>query len=231
MSLSQKLALAGGAGAALAGLSAEAVPIQSPTVPISPPANGYANWDVDGDGTTDFRLARSSSGPSATMDGNLNPNNRVIALTRTQFPFDNIAKLASGFAVGASPVAGFNFNPRSSIEMTADGSVDADAQRGGWATGDIGFFGFRFSNTSGLHFGWAELSLHGGETGYTILRSYYNDIAGASINVGDTGAAPVPEIDPASAGSVLSLVMGSLAMLERRRSRRAAGAYATTVSA
>ena len=30
---------------------------------------------------------------------------------------------------------------------------------------------------------------------------------------------PVPEIDPASFGSVLTLVLGSLALLERRKSR------------
>ena len=44
--------------------------------------------------------------------------------------------------------------------------------------------------------------------------------------------AAVPEIDPASAGSVLSLVMGSLAMLERRRLRRLKAAEGdATVSA
>jgi hypothetical protein len=32
------------------------------------------------------------------------------------------------------------------------------------------------------------------------------------------GPSPIPEIDPGSAGSVLALVMGSLALLERRRS-------------
>ena len=35
---------------------------------------------------------------------------------------------------------------------------------------------------------------------------------------GTSHAAPVPEIDPGSAGSVLALVMGSLALLERRKS-------------
>lgn len=66
--------------------------------------------------------------------------------------------------------------------------------------------------------------------GYTLTEAYYESTPGASINVGDRGTA-VPEIDPASAGSVMSLVIGSLAMLERRRKLRAADASPTTVSA
>jgi len=34
---------------------------------------------------------------------------------------------------------------------------------------------------------------------------------------GTSYAAPVPEIDPGSFGSVLAVVMGSLALLERRK--------------
>jgi hypothetical protein len=70
--------------------------------------------------------------------------------------------------------------------------------------------------------------------GFTLTEAYYNTTPNTSIQVGDTGGSPssVPEIDPASAGSVLSLVMGSLAMLERRRLRRAKAAEGdATVSA
>jgi len=60
LSFAQKLALAGGAGAAFTGIapqSAEATPIQSTTLPLSPPATaGTTSWDIDGDGTEDFRL-------------------------------------------------------------------------------------------------------------------------------------------------------------------------------
>jgi hypothetical protein len=61
--------------------------------------------------------------------------------------------------------------------------------------------------------------------GFTFLQAYYNDVAGAPIAVGH-----VPEIDPAAAGSVFSLVMGSLAMLERRRKRRETAPSASTAS-
>jgi len=63
--------------------------------------------------------------------------------------------------------------------------------------------------------------------GYTFTEAYSIDTPDASIKVGNTGAASVPEIDPASAGSVLSLVMGSLALVERRRLRRAKAAEGT----
>jgi len=101
--------------------------------------------------------------------------------------------------------------------------------------GDIGYFGFKFTNASGVHYGWGQINIHGGTggfvygQGFTFTEAYYNSVAGAPITVGDRGT-PVPEIDPASAGSVMSLVMGSLAMLERRRMRRAADASPTTVS-
>ena len=106
--------------------------------------------------------------------------------------------------------------------------------------GDIGYFGFKFTTASGVHYGGGQINIHGGTggfvygQGFTFTEAYYNDTVGASIQVGDTGGSPssVPEIDPASAGSVLSLVMGSLAMLERRRLRRAKAAEGdATVSA
>ena len=102
--------------------------------------------------------------------------------------------------------------------------------------GDIGYFGFKFTIGSGVHYGWGTINFHGvtggfvqGQ-GFTLTEAYYNGVAGAPIAVGDRGTA-VPEIDPASAGSVMSLVIGSLAMLERRRKLRAADASPTTVSA
>jgi hypothetical protein len=81
---------------------------------------------------------------------------------------------------------------------------------------------------------WGQMLITGipQGSGFTLTSAYYNDTPDASIKVGDTGAASVPEIDPASAGSVLSLVMGSLAMLERRRLRRSKAAESNaTVSA
>ena len=120
--------------------------------------------------------------------------------------------------------------------MTCIGSTGVDAQAQGWAIGDIGYFGFKFTIGSGVHYGWGQVNIHGEAEGFlvgqgfTFTEAYYNSVAGAPIAVGDRGTA-VPEIDPASAGSVMSLVIGSLAILERRRKLRAADASPTTVSA
>jgi hypothetical protein len=117
------------------------------------------------------------------------------------------------------------------IRGAIGGDVGGDVGEQGWAIGNTGYFGFKFFNASGVHYGWGQASFTGTQGhGFTFTEAYYSSTPDASITVGDRGTA-VPEIDPASAGSVLSLVMGSLAMLERRRMRRAADASATTVSA
>lgn len=238
MSLSQKLALAGGAGAAIAGVaapqSADAVPIQSTTLPLSPPATGDSTlpWDVDGDGTPDFQLNNYSTTASLTE---LGPARFVAPVSISNGGF---AKLTAGFNVGATMTGGFKFfnSVQTGISITYTGAIGQDASEQGWTLGDIGYFGFKFTNLSGVHYGWGQINIHGATggfvlgQGFTLTEAYYNGITGAPIAVGDRGTA-VPEIDPASAGSVMSLVIGSLAMLERRRKLRAADASPTTVSA
>ena len=239
LSLSQKLAVASGAAAAFAGVAApqvaEAGIVQSTTLTKSPPASdGYGYWDVDGDGTDDFRLenVRGSQANLTQLGGEF-----VSPASRENQGF---AKLNTGFNVGGSLAAGYKFFSGNPVvnSMTSYGGIDPVAGAQGWAIGNTGYFGFKFSNTSGVHYGWGQINIHGATggfvqgQGYTLTEAYYNDTPDASIKVGDTGAASVPEIDPASAGSVLSLVMGSLAMLERRRLRRAKAAEGdATVSA
>jgi hypothetical protein len=245
LSLSQKLAVASGAAAAIAGVaapqSAEAGIVQSTTLPMSPPASSGSNfWDVDGDGTNDFELSHSStSGSRFASLTELGPARFVSPASRSN---DGFAKLNAGFNVGGSMTAGYKFFSiaQAGISITSSGAIGGDAGAQGWAIGDIGYFGFKFSNGSGVHYGWGQINIHGVTEGfvqgqgYTLTQAYYNSTPDASIQVGDTGGSPssVPEIDPASAGSVLSLVMGSLAMLERRRLRRAKAAEGdATVSA
>jgi hypothetical protein len=235
LSLSQKLAVASGAAAAFAGVaspqSAEAGIVQSNTLPMSPPASsGYGYWDVDGDGTNDFRLHNRSGTLARLTDQG--PARFVSPVDATT---DGFAKLNTGFNVGGALVTGYKFPSGSSsdISMTIGGAIGRTVSEQGWSIGNTGYFGFKFSNASGVHYGWGQASFTGTPgRGYTLTEAYYNSTPDASIQVGDTGAASVPEIDPASAGSVLSLVMGSLALLERRRLRRAKAAEGdTTVSA
>jgi hypothetical protein len=245
LSLSQKLAVASGAVAAFTGVVApqlaEAGIVQSTTLPMSPPASSGSNfWDVDGDGTNDFRLSNSSS--SGSRYANLPELGPARFVSPAAALGDGFAKLNAGFNVGGSLVAGYKFFSiaQAGISITSDGAIGGKAGQQGWALSDIGYFGFKFSNTSGVHYGWGQINIHGATggfvagQGYTLTEAYYNTTPDASIQVGDTGGSPssVPEIDPASAGSVLSLVMGSLAMLERRRLRRAKAAEGdATVSA
>jgi hypothetical protein len=233
MSVAQKIALAGGAGAAIAGVaapqSADAVPIQSTTLPLSPPATaGTVPWDIDGDGTEDFQL-RNLGGNNASFGnvGNAPSLARfVVPNTVTESGF---AKLSAGFNVSAT-MPGFICFPYNTFNsMTRFGNIGGAAAGNGWTLGDIGYFGFKFTNSSGVHYGWGQINIHGVTSGFvqgqgfTLTEAYYNGVAGAPIAVGDRGTA-VPEIDPASAGSVLSLVIGSLAMLERRRKLRGSAA-------
>jgi hypothetical protein len=238
MSLAQKIALASGAGAAITGIvapqSAEATPIQSSTVPLTPTLLDYTYWDVDGNGTDDLRMYAYSSTSSAffsqradlsgrfvfPQNGVPNPANKAIAMT----------KLSAGVTIGSNLGTANRFlSDQRNFGMVISTAIGPAAAASGWALGDIGYFGFKFTNSSGVHYGWGQIDIHGQTGGYafgeafTITNAYYESTPGASINVGDTGAA-VPEIDPAAAGSVMSLVIGSLAMLERRRKLRGSAA-------
>jgi hypothetical protein len=143
------------------------------------------------------------------------------------------AKLDPGFTVGPT-MAGFKFSEdaRSLIPITHDGGEAGNLSPNGWSLGNVGYFGFKFTNASGVHYGWGEASIHGATggfnvgQGYTLTQAYYNTTPDATIQVG-----VVPEPALAGPAGVCALVMGSLAMLERRRRRQGATADATAVSA
>ena len=87
------------------------------------------------------------------------------------------------------------------------------------------YFVFGFYNNSPVTSGfadnsnlaWAKIS-YDQITGYfTIEEAGINTVAGGPITVGEVGS--VPEIDPATGSSALSLVAGVLAMIEQRRRR------------
>ena len=69
--------------------------------------------------------------------------------------------------------------------------------------------------------------------GFTMLTTFRNNsnysnnansFPSLDISFGATVTAPVPEIDPSGLASAMSLVIGSVAMLEQRRRKRAAAA-------
>jgi len=89
------------------------------------------------------------------------------------------------------------------------------------------YVGFR---TSQGNYGWLEVTWSSSSEQFQIYSGAYESVAGVGIKAGDTGAAAVPEIDPNSFGSALSLVMGSLAVLEHRRRKRSESEPAAAVA-
>ena len=57
-----------------------------------------------------------------------------------------------------------------------------------------GYFGFKLLKSGSTYYGWAKATLTEGTYGeFSITEWAYNDVAGASITVGDTGNSAVPE--------------------------------------
>lgn len=220
-SIGEKLVLAGGAAtlALASGTAAEAAVVSAQGTPISPPGTfGVANWDIDGDSTTDFTLQNKNF--AGYVIGVLNEINGGRFVAASTVSSGGVAKLSSGFEVGPS-MPGFQFFNAAQTQITATwgGTVAGDLGSQGWSTGDIAFFGFKFTSGGNTYYGWGELDLHGGTpgSGFTITQAYYENTPGATITVGDTGSA-VPE--PSSCALAL-LAAGGVAAYRSRRKKAA----------
>ncbi len=85
-----------------------------------------------------------------------------------------------------------------------------------------GYAAMRAADGGGdFFYGWTEFYLQqqGPIAAVTFIQQAFQNTSGVGIAVGDTGVSAVPEIDPASFGSALALVLGSLGMIERRRQK------------
>ena len=86
-------------------------------------------------------------------------------------------------------------------------------------TGRSGYWGVRFlAGGSDYNYGWVDVTTT--PTGFTFGLASVETTINLGILAGAVAPTGVPEIDPASAGSALSLVAGVLAMVEQRRRRR-----------
>lgn len=221
--LNLKLAITASAGAVAASQTQAAV-FASPTVGsgLKPPAglDSGINWDVDNDGQTEFRLEHGFSywldWHWAELAAQGYMGHKVQLVMPNVAGTDGILKLGSGFAVGPTLTgAKWGINGGEPT-MTMNGAIGFHANQGGWAVGDTGYFGFRFTdpypNEANMHYGWGEMTITGTPEGqgFTINKAYYESTPGASI--------AVPE--PASLGALglVALAMGALA----RRTRNAA---------
>jgi MYXO-CTERM domain-containing protein len=187
--LKTKLALAAATAGAVASQAGAEV-IESTTTPVSTPGPGNTDfWDVDNAGTNDFANARYY-GVAIFNDTN---GGRLLVPTATVA--GGIMKLSSGFVVGPLMTQGkFWAAPQTFNSITGYGYIGGDAKIGGWSLGDTGFFGFKFTNASGTHYGWGEMAISPSGRCFTINEGWYESEANQGIEVGDGGGeAPIPE--------------------------------------
>lgn len=184
-------------------------------------------------------MAQDAAAEIISQNLNQQGNNVYFTYSGGVIGTSNVAGAMKGFGFQTSKYWGHNMSGSHSGGTTQvvnggplalDTLIDsASAWTGQWyqqgtppsPTSQNGFFGVRFSNGSGdWNYGWVDVQWLGGNTrfGTAAVETTLN----TSILAGQTTSPdPVPEIDPASAGSAMSLVAGVLAMVEQRRRRRA----------
>ena len=137
------------------------------------------------------------------------------------------------FATGPTRATPVDFAAGTLIDATAGGGAFNNAaystfKYATYVSPDFGpnsFLGFR----DGLgRYGYIETTWNSTSEQFQFFSAAYESVAGVGIMT--PGAASVPEIDPAGLASTMSLVMGSVAMLEQRRRKRAALAAAAVTA-
>ena len=194
-----RLATATGALAAVA-LSpaagkAAVIKVTGSPVSLSPTAGDGATsfWDVDSDGSNDFRLFNNYGAVNFGSDGS---NGRGLI---ARYFTDNVQALNTSFNVGptlASNVWGLGSNAGFTYRnmMSSDGSIGHDWDFG-FGQGD-NFFGFRFQKTGGLHYGFAVVNFDSPNKLVTISKWAYNNVANGSVHVEAITADPSPVPGP-----------------------------------
>jgi len=141
------------------------------------------------------------------------------------------------FMTGVYGFGGFTFATGATratpVDFAAGTLIDATA--GGGAFRDTSFSCFKYRSTVSPNFGpnsflgfkdrlgrygYIETTWNSTSEQFQFFSAAYESVAGVGIMT--PGAASVPEIDPSGLASTMSLVMGSVAMLEQRRRNRSA---------
>lgn len=148
-------------------------------------------WDVDGDGSNDFRLFNDGPTMFLGSDGS-NGRGLVAPYPNT----DNVIALNTSFNVGptlASGAWGFGSYTSRNIMKGPNASIGYDFDSyDGFGQGD-NFFGFRFEKLGGLHYGYAIVNFDSPNATVTISRWGYNDVADGIAHVeADPSAVPGP---------------------------------------
>jgi len=215
-----KIALATGSLSALSLLSfgAEAGIIYYNT-PITVTPSTNTTWSVDNSGRATFNLVGSAF-PIAKLNSN-GAFARGMVQKTSQFnsAFQN---LPLNVVVGPTLAAGYQFGPdnQGNRFVAFYGSVAGTAV--GFSSGVNGYFGFQFTDAglSNRFYGWAQINIDGLNASYTINNWAYNNVAGQSIAVGDTGQTTnVPEPDTLS---LTLLGLGAAGIRSWRQRKQAA---------
>ncbi|MFV0336686.1 MAG: PEP-CTERM sorting domain-containing protein [Chthoniobacterales bacterium] len=217
---SRKLSKLVGGGAVLSALApqADAGIVSASGLPAFPPDSaGNSFWDVDGNGTNDFRLFNYFSYAAKIYSTSYNGAKFVLTGAVSSFKFAN---LSAGFLVGNTLPGGAIFGSAFAYSAINQNAVTVGNALGGymgagWTNPGTGYFGFSFISDGNTYYGWAEMVI--GDRGsvsqpgdnYMITRAYYNATPGESIQV---GAIPEP-----SSVALLALGAGGLAAWRRRK--------------
>jgi hypothetical protein len=174
---------------------AAVIKVTGSPVSLSPTAGNGATsfWDVDGDGSNDFRLWNFYS---ALMFGSNGSNGRGLI---APFSTDNVIALNTSFNVGPTlasnvwgkgGISGYSYRNM----MYLGGSIGYDWNYG-FGQGD-NFFGFRFNKPDGMHYGYAVVNFDSPNKLVTISSWAYNNVTDGIAHVetitGDAPAVPGP---------------------------------------
>lgn len=182
-----------------------------------PPATaGSVAWDVNQDGTPDFNLKRYQYSGFLFMFSDLNGGRVMAGGGQKGFHKLNAGQtIASnlGVFVFAGPAQG-------SVLLVERNVIGRNAAGGGWALGDTGYIGFKFTSVAGTLFGWANVTIDGSPGGYKINEAWYNSSPGASIKAGEAGIATSPVPEPATCAVGLgALALGAAGLRRWRRQK------------
>jgi len=184
------------------------------------------DWDIDGDSNIDFYFDVFTS--TYIQLESVSKNGRGVVISNAGSN-DDILALSTGFLIGPTLATGYKWALSNQFDrtMTSSGSIDPNFK--GASGGSSNYFGFRFDNASGRHYGWARVTVSSGQV--VVNEWAYEDTANTCIAVGQTTgsgscggggtpSAPVSasvESSELAALSGLSLLALGAAGLRRRR--------------
>ena len=158
---------------------------------LSDGVGSIAYWDVDGDGSSDFRLAnRSFYGSLYQLFASNGSNGRGLVGTSTSA--DNAVALNTSFNVGPTLASGLTWGygqVEYRIIMSTNGYIGRDWSNG-FGQGD-NFFGFRFDKAGSLYYGVGVVNFDSPNQLVTISSWSYNDVADQPVHVADPVPGPI----------------------------------------